>query len=308
MNIKCPECQSDFKVPEEYTGKKVKCKRCGASFTVTGEFQENKAATSSSLDTNTETISNHLSPNNSKTTIADKLLRFSFSIANGISAFIVFLCLVSVSVLTTILITQFVIPTTKDVPEKFTSPTFEICLKQSEIENRQSKTRTEKQSKDTSTTNPSNNEFMSKPDESEILLQKICTTFKLDISVINEWVMEYYLEGYPHIFLKGLEAFLIDTEKYYVAKGVNPNTIRFMNGALYYKKSYDSKWNNYKKTLSEIGEENRAKRMAKEARISFCLTGLGGSISILLLFLFLPLLIQIEKNTRAFKQFVTQEE
>jgi predicted PurR-regulated permease PerM len=93
-------------------------------------------------------------------------------------------------------------------------------------------------------------------------------------------------EEYRDKFVEGLEDFLDDAQDYIEDKG-KESKITIIDAANYYLSSFDN----------EIQTVEMSKASAQAGKITL-LAILGGSLLIMLGFLLIPLLIQIEKNTR----------
>ncbi|MBW1933223.1 MAG: hypothetical protein JRI56_09485 [Deltaproteobacteria bacterium] len=220
----------------------------------------------------------------------DRVLRLSFSFAKGISAIIVIVCLL-IAVFGTIAV--FFI-TTNAEDEKLDTPTFSEYLKLKQKE-RQSQEQAGNRQTSSDTNNydsfnsPSWGEYSVNKFDS--LIDDLCRDYDLNKSQLLEW-LRYMNADCREAFITGLSSFLGESKEYFGKSG--GGNINYAKGAMYYKSMFDKKLDE----LENVKLKNTMKRVRAGILRKSLLLAVASALGLLLSFLILPLLIQIERNTR----------
>jgi hypothetical protein len=280
MKIKCPQCQQVFDTPDIYIGKKVKCLKCNHSFIVNSPIDKQQGIQ--------ENAAKERHPINLKTpTISDRVLRLAFRFAKGISAIIVALCFINLIVC---VIALFVVQPKKiPVPHQLSLPDFSEFKQQVENQRPQQTTQSASDYAQQSV-------FPSQSIEGQFgkQLDDLCTKYGLERQTLINWLVELQNQNRA-LFLSGLNTFLADAEDY---KLKNQSAFTYANFADYYHKAFGQAVQQYEADIASALAHNQSEIERIDTIRKLMLMSFAGSIGCLLAFLILPLLIQIERNTR----------
>lgn len=218
----------------------------------------------------------------------DKVLRLAFGFAKGISAIVVIVCLlIAVFGLVAVLF----IPSNAE-SEKLDKPTFADYLKLKQME-RQGRADNKQASSDTS----NSDSFNSAPwgeynvNKFESVIDGLCMDYKLSKSLLLEWLRSMNSKHREN-FLTGLSSFLGESKEHF--EKIGGGNINYPKGAVYYKSMFDEKLDE----LEDVKLNNDMKRATAGMIRKSILMAVVSALGLLLSFLILPLLIQIEHNTR----------
>jgi DNA-directed RNA polymerase subunit M/transcription elongation factor TFIIS len=282
MKIKCPQCQKVFNAPDTYIGKKVKCLKCNHSFIVNSlidkqqGIQENTAKDRSLINLKT-------------TTTSDKILRLAFRFAKGISASIVAICFIN---LIGCVIALFVVqPKKVPVRQQLSLPDFSEFKQQ--VENQRTQQTTQNASEYTQRSVPPSQSIEGQFGEQ---LNDIDIKYGLNRQILIRWLVELQNQNRT-LFLSGLKTFLADAQEYY-SKGQKQSAFTYANFADYYHEAFGQAEQQYEADIASALAHNKSEMERINTIRKLILMSLAGSIGCLLAFLILPLLIQIERNTR----------
>ncbi|MGA2092038.1 MAG: hypothetical protein ABSH16_01335 [Sedimentisphaerales bacterium] len=280
MQIRCPNCQSIFDAPDMYIGKKVKCLKCNYPF-IANKPEDNQQGTQGK-DTRIFALK-------SKTTTmpsSDVFLQFVFGFAKVISIIIVAFCFVSLIVCIIALFS--VHPKEVQVPIGLSVPSFSENLKQinTQISQQISKNSSEDSRKPDS---------LGQSTEIVYKINDLCKKYGLlNRDTLLNWVSELNVQ-HRTIFLNGLEKYLSDAEEYsrnYKA----PFDCAFC--AISYHKDFLNAVQAYDNNVESSLIYNKLEKEKANTIRKLILIAIACSLGFLLAFLILPLLIQIERNTR----------
>jgi len=222
----------------------------------------------------------------------DKVLRLAFSFAKGISAIIVIVCLL-IAVFG--IIAVFFIPTNAE-DETLDTPTFPeyLRLKQKERQS-QVQAGNRQASSDTNNSDSFNSSSWGEYNVNKFdsLIDGLCKDYNLNKSQLLEW-LKYMNAKRREAFISGLSSFLGESKVHFGKSG--GGNINYAKGAMYYKSMFDEKLDK----LENVTLNNTMKRARAAIIRRFLLMAVASALGMLLSFLILPLLIQIERNTRIF--------
>ena len=310
----CEGCGHKYIFPQEYMGKKVRCKKCDHIIIIKPAGQVNKDSEEKvrcpfcdgeislsaakckhcgeflvgvdSMPVGRQTMKRS-SGSYKDVTFFDRVLLFTFRFAKGISAIIVILCLLT----GVIGIMGMFFISTNLRNEKLDVPEFSEYLKL--IEQKRQSQRNNKQA--TSNKNGSDL-FKSATWEEYIgrfnrLINGVCKDFNLNESQLRVWVSDIDSE-HRETFISGLSSFLCDSKKHFEGKvGGKTNYTKI---AGYYRLMFDNRMDR----LEALKRHNASERIRISVNRRILLIAVALSLGLLLAFLILPLLIQIEHNTR----------
>ena len=269
---KCPFCDG------EISSSAAKCKHCGEFLVEVDSMPVSHP------------IMNRKAGRHARANFFDKVLRLAFGFAKGISAIVVIVCLL-IAVFG--IVAVFFIPTNTD-NEKLDTPTFAEYLKLKQMERQR-----QKQAGNTQASSATNNSdsFNSgawgeyNASKFDSLIDGLCKDYRLDKSVLLEW-LRYMNSKHRESFLTGLSSFLGESKRHFEKSG--GGNINYAKGAIYYKAMFDESLDELENVIL-----NNAMKKARAGMIrKSMLMAVASALGLLLSFLILPLLIQIERNTR----------
>ena len=281
IKTKCPWCQQVFNVPDTYIGRKVKCFKCNHSFIANSPIDKQQSVQ--------ENTAKDLSLINLKTTTtSDEILRLAFRFAKGISVIIVALCFFT---LIGCVIALFVVqPKKVPVPQQLSLPNISEFKQQ--VEKRKTQQTTQNDTK--------NNQQPVSPSKSiegqfGKQLDDLCTEYTLNRQALIRWLVELQNQNRT-LFLSGLKTFMADAREYILQ---SKDVFTYADFANYYHEAFGEAEQQYETDIASALAYNHSEISRIDTIRKLILMSLAGSIGCLLAFLILPLLIQIELNTRA---------
>lgn len=269
---KCPFCDGDI------SSSAAKCQHCGEFLVEVDNMPPSQPMMS--RVTGRHALANFF----------DKVLRLAFGFAKGISAVIVIVCLL-IAVFG--MIAMVFIPTNTE-DEKIDAPTFADYSKLKQMERqRQENTGNRQASSDTNNSDSFNSPLWGEYNANKFnsLIDSLWKDYSLDKSQLLEW-LSYVKAKHRENFLTGLSSFLGESKERFGKSG--RTNINYMRGAIYYKAMFDEKLDE----LEDVTLNNTMKRARTAIIRRFLLMAVASALGMLLSFLILPLLIQIERNTR----------
>lgn len=264
--IPCPYCGRD--VPEAAT----KCRHCGELLSRTDITPPTyQAVKKKYIETDAEM------------TFSDYIFRAAFKVVKGISVVIIFLCM-----LANVLCVLGVCWATLHTGTELSIPQFSEYVaikKEAEKASQGNHSASEKASSDSSGL-ISWKEYHQ--GEISRMFERACDKYSLDRGELAGWLAELD-ESQRESFLSGLNTFLDDSQDYFTRNttGKTGGRVDYSKGAMYYRDMFEGR-------VMQI--EVKRQRFAV-IRWVF-MAGVGGSLTLLFTFIALPLLIQIEQNTR----------
>ncbi|MEJ5261005.1 MAG: zinc-ribbon domain-containing protein [Anaerohalosphaeraceae bacterium] len=224
MTTQCPVCKTIFKADEKYKGKTVKCPKCQEIFRVIFLNEHHNTSITEDSQTSNTVKSDYSDESLRCPSMADKILQFAFSVAYVVSAIIVVICVI------VILICLFVTITLHSQSENyvtFNAPTFAEYIKATES-SQESFSAVSRQSSERLDEEKYMKEFNS-----------LISTFGLPRNILMNWLTSYE-DDYKEHFLKGLEQFLREAEKYNSSQGKKRETLNFLSLSNYYNKMFNA--------------------------------------------------------------------